>query len=448
MTTREMLNRVLSSGAVLVLGSSVILWNILDIDMSIKIIGVMLLAIFFVWKNIFPLKNVDNLPSRIIGLVRGNELFLLGAICVVFQTLAHVVLWLVLPQSLHWSVWLISVVLNLFIIVILMINSLVRLFVKSRQLSLTQRLLIVFLWWVPIVNVVVFYQVYKVTYTEYGTERGRFLRNKKRKNLLICGTKYPILMVHGIFFRDWEAFNYWGRIPRELELNGAKIYYGDQVSSSSVEECAKELKKRILDITKLEECKKVNVIAHSKGGLDTRYAISCLGMDEHIASLTTVNTPHRGCHFARKALDNIPKDAVSFVSKNYNKLFKKLGDSKVDFFSGVSDLTDTECARLNKIMVDRKKVSYQSVGSEMRSAKSATFPLSLGYKIIEAIDGDNDGLVAVDSMKWGKFKLIKPIGKRGISHADMIDLTRKDIKGFDVREFYVDIVQSLKKEGF
>lgn len=37
-------------------------------------------------------------------------------------------------------------------------------------------------------------------------------------------------------------------------------------------------------------CEKVNIIAHSKGGLDSRYAISRLGMDQYTASLTTINS--------------------------------------------------------------------------------------------------------------------------------------------------------------
>ena len=430
------------------LGGSVIFWNFLDIDMWAKIIGIVLLGIFFIYKNIFPLKNSQNLPSKIIALARGNELLLIFVICATLQTAAHIYLLLAMPDLLFWPAWVGSIVLNLLLLMIILINSLIRLFVASRQLSLIQRLLIIFLWWVPIANFAVFWVIYKTTRAEYFVESARFLRNKDRKNLRVCETKYPILMVHGIFFRDWEVFNYWGRIPRELENNGAKIFYGNQSSSSSIEDSAKEIKKRILEITAQEKCEKVNIIAHSKGGLDARYAISCLGMEKYVASLTTINTPHHGCRFARKALDNIPENMVGFVSKKYDKLFKKLGDNKVDFFRGVSELTDIECAKLNKKMVDQKNVYYQSIGSKMHSAKSAAFPLNLGYKIIQPIDGDNDGLVAVSSMKWEKFRLIKPVGKRGISHGDMIDLTRKDIKGFDVREFYVDIVRGLKKKGF
>ena len=44
-------------------------------------------------------------------------------------------------------------------------------------------------------------------------------------------------------------------------------------------------------------CEKVNIIAHSKGGLESRYAISQLGLSPYVASLTTINTPHHGCTF-------------------------------------------------------------------------------------------------------------------------------------------------------
>ena len=40
----------------------------------------------------------------------------------------------------------------------------------------------------------------------------------------ICKTKYPIVLVHGIFFRDSKMFNYWGRVPNTLKLHGATIY--------------------------------------------------------------------------------------------------------------------------------------------------------------------------------------------------------------------------------
>ena len=53
------------------------------------------------------------------------------------------------------------------------------------------------------------------------------------------------------------------------------------------------------------------------------------------------------------------------------------------------------------------------------------------------------------SMKWGEhfIFLTTPTG-RGISHGDVIDLNRENITGFDVREFYVNLVHDLKERGF
>ena len=44
--------------------------------------------------------------------------------------------------------------------------------------------------------------------------------------------------------------------------------------------------------------------------------------------------------------------------------------------------------------------------------------------------------------------MLVPKGRRGISHGDMIDLNRENIKDFDVREFYVNLVEELRLKGF
>ena len=61
----------------------------------------------------------------------------------------------------------------------------------------------------------------------------------------------------------------------------------------------------------------------------------------------------------------------------------------------------------------------------------------------------NDGLVTIESARWGHFqKTFTSTGRRGISHGDMIDLKREDYKGFDVIEAYVEIVARLKEMGY
>ncbi|MDR1542627.1 MAG: triacylglycerol lipase [Clostridiales bacterium] len=331
---------------------------------------------------------------------------------------------------------------------VILINGTVRVFASSKQASLILRIAFVMLWWVPILNLILLKKFASTARKEYKFLESSSKRNIDRKHEQVCKTKYPLLMVHGIFFRDWKNFNYWGRIPDELEANGAVIFYGNQQSSASVESCAEELKACIEKIVEETGCEKVNIIAHSKGGLDSRYAVSALGMGKHVASLTTINTPHWGCNYARKLMELIPEKMVGALDHAYDALFSKLGDKSPDFLNGLVDLTDVECEKLNKELPDYPGVLCQSVGSKMASRFSSPFPLNLGYSIIKPLEGDNDGLVSVGSMEWGEFLgILAPKGKKGISHADMIDLTRKNVEGFDVSEFYVDLVQRLKKRG-
>ena len=90
--------------------------------------------------------------------------------------------------------------------------------------------------------------------------------------------KYPLLMVHGMGFRDNRVIGYWGRIPKALEKCGAEVFFGGQDSNGSIEGNAAQLKKTIEAVLRQTGAEKVNIIAHSKGGLEARYLISTMGM--------------------------------------------------------------------------------------------------------------------------------------------------------------------------
>lgn len=328
-------------------------------------------------------------------------------------------------------------------------NGIIRVYCTSSQLGIKWIILGIIFGMIPVIHLVLLIKIISVTDNEYKFELKKRRLDDERGALKLCKTKYPILLVHGVFFRDSDFFNYWGRIPETLEKNGAKIYYGGQQSAASVEESAGELAEKIRTIVNDTGCEKVNIIAHSKGGLDSRYAVSCLGADKYTASLTTVNTPHRGCQFAEYLLNKVSESFRQGVADKYNKALKKLGDSNPDFLAAVNDLTVSSCRALNEKCPDSPQVFYQSIGSKMKKARGGQFPLNLSSMFVKLFDGANDGLVSVQSMKWGeKFVLLEPSGKRGISHGDVIDLNRENIKGFDVREFYVKVVKELKEKGF
>ena len=94
--------------------------------------------------------------------------------------------------------------------------------------------------------------------------------------------KYPIILVHGIGAKDSGLF--WGRIPKKLENLGLKVFLGDTDSWGSIENNANFLKSTVDRVLVECKCDKVNIIAHSKGGIDSRYLISSLNYGERVAS--------------------------------------------------------------------------------------------------------------------------------------------------------------------
>ncbi|MDO4862692.1 MAG: triacylglycerol lipase [Ruminococcus sp.] len=341
-----------------------------------------------------------------------------------------------------------SVVMPVLAVLLTFTIGIIRTAIGSKQMKVLDYVLLYLFWWVFPINLLVLAHFFKKARREYWFEADRAELDNSRAENEICKTRYPIIMVHGIFFRDWQHFNYWGRIPAALKRNGAVVYYGRQQSARSVHDSAVELRSTILQVIEETGAEKVNIIAHSKGGLDSRYAISCLGMDKYVATLTTLNTPHNGCDMVDFLLGKVPEKIANGIANKYNKIFGALGDSAPDFMAGVRTLGAARMAELNKEMPDSPAVSYRSCMSVMRSALSAGFPLCFSYLLIKKLNGRNDGLVWEESARHGRYRLVENKHMRGISHGDVIDLLRENIEDYDVREFYTGLVAELKAEGY
>lgn len=421
----------------------------------IKVFLVILLILFLVI-NVIPLIKNLFLPSKKLKNTANGTAFLKLFVAV---TAASIILFIIIYiySLYHYQnnffdlrlFFLNYIVWGFCVQFIVFWNGMIRVYISSTQLGFKTRFIAGLCGLIPILNLIMLGRMIFILDDELIIEENKIHFNNERKDLQICKTKYPLLMVHGIFFRDSRHFNYWGRIPSELIFNGAQVFYGNHQSASSVIDSAKELKERIKQILQETGAEKVNIIAHSKGGLDCRYLISKLNMENQVASLTTINTPHRGCEFADYLLKKIPPKYKTFITNLYNRILKKLGDENPDFISGVTDLTFDSCKKFNEEVIDSKKVYYQSYGSRINSGKGGIFPLNLTYRFIKQFDGPNDGLVGEKSFSWGsKYEFLTNSGKRGISHGDMIDLTRENYEGFDVREFFVKLVADLKTRGF
>lgn len=100
---------------------------------------------------------------------------------------------------------------------------------------------------------------------------------------------------------------------------------------------------------------------------------------------------------------------------------------------------------------DVEGVRYFSYGAAFQPSLWSSFRQS--HAIIEKVEGANDGLVSVESSKWGEYKgtLID------VNHLDLLNWTNRfrwwvwqvtgHTRNFNAIAFYLDIADMLAKEG-
>lgn len=331
---------------------------------------------------------------------------------------------------------------------LLILNGSIRILATCRSLGVWKRILFFCFLWIPVIHLFPLRYLSKRAKIEYDAENCRFENRKQRDGSLVCATRYPIILLHGIGFRDFKYFNYWGRIPKELVRNGAIVYYGHQEAWGTIENNGEIIKSKIKEILEENHCDKVNIIAHSKGGLDARYLISGLHTEKSIASLTTMSTPHRGSQLLN-LLNKLPDSIYHFIASLFDKSYGRIGDQHPDCYHSSKQLSPSFCTEFNEKYPDVPGIYYQSYASVVKHTFGDGLLWIPNLLMFFAGAGKNDGLVSEESAKWGNFKgTFVSSGRRGISHGDMIDLKREDYKGFDVIEAYVKIVAELKEMGY
>lgn len=266
-----------------------------------------------------------------------------------------------------------------------------------------------------------------------------------------CSTKYPILLVHGIGLRDdVPVMRYWSGLPKALEKNGAKVYLAHQDAFNSHIENAIQLRQRVLEILNESDAEKINIIAHSKGGLEARYMISKLNMADKVASLTTLASPHRGSFLADTILSWLgKKDWLNFVVKKANAYAGLIGDKNPDALVAAKNLTLGYMKDFNYSVPDAPQVFYQSYGGLVTDDYPA-WQISFQHKIMKKAEGENDAVVSKRSYQWGLFKgVVSGEQDFGVSHFDIVGMKFVSKQStFDAENLIVEIVMNLKYLGF
>jgi triacylglycerol lipase len=224
---------------------------------------------------------------------------------------------------------------------------------------------------------------------------------------------YPIVLAHGICRFDvlWntalrvddtddvtlDELHYFRGIRTMLRRRGHRVYHSRVAFGAKVDTRAAQLGANVQRILTEARAAKVNIIAHSMGGLDARHLLfndrEHGRIHERIASLTTISTPHAGSPFADWALQQFP---------NLTTLLRKV---LVDV-EGLHDLTTAACRSFNEQPQVQafegeceRTIRFQTYAG--RQSRAGIFlPLQPSFDIIQAAEGDNDGLVSVRSARW------------------------------------------------
>ena len=234
--------------------------------------------------------------------------------------------------------------------------------------------------------------------------RMQCMRTMVLTHLRIDVPKHPIVLAHGLLgFAELKlagsylpSIHYWRGIKEALNAHHAEVITASVPPSGSIEKRAAKLAE---DIGAQAQGKSVNIVAHSMGGLDARYMISQLkpaGVD--VKSLITVATPHHGSPFADYLIDAI---GPNYLPRMY-QLWERTTGWEPSAFSQLTTKYMTD--EFNPRTPDDPTVRYFSYGAMVKDKPPLLSPFRHSHGVIEQVEGPNDGLVSVESSKWGTYK--------------------------------------------
>ena len=262
-------------------------------------------------------------------------------------------------------------------------------------------------------------------------------------------TRYPIILQHG-FFSDGTYLGkpYWDNIPQYLNDHGHKAFTTKTIPFGEVERIAKQMAKQIDEVLEKTGNQKVNIVAHSFGGIVSRYLITTLGYAPKIASLTTISTPHRGDILANILCKGTLEGNFEIILRALSNIF--YGEEGKDIPTGAfRPITYEAMETFNKNTPNSPNVYYQSwagISSILGFDTGSFLPffLYIPFGILLSNEGRNDGMVSVWSAKWGRYR-----GTISANHLDQTGLDFGQSTGsFDHQGFIYDIAEELGDMGF
>jgi triacylglycerol lipase len=262
----------------------------------------------------------------------------------------------------------------------------------------------------------------------------------------IIQLSYPVLICHGYggFSMLMKPSPIHDSCMR-LRSYGIHAFAPNIVPYAKIDVRAEQWAEVIVQLKQKYGYDKLNVVAHSMGGLDMRHAITHCSMAGSVASLTTIAAPHRGTSLA-----DIILTTPDLVKEKLSEWMNWLGENifpskKSNAAAAVEQLTTTYVTEeFNPNTPDIDEVQYFSVTAAV--GKGTKHPLNPIYRVQNQLiyqrEGMNDSFVTINSALWGEH-----LGTWGVSHLEQIDIQVSKERKPLVEDLWKEIANNLQRKG-
>jgi triacylglycerol lipase len=258
--------------------------------------------------------------------------------------------------------------------------------------------------------------------------RARIVGVEPKPGARLAGAPLPVVLVHGLFGFDrigvpGAKLHYFRGLVDHLATLGCHAHAVRLPAAASVPERARILADKIAALPH----DRVDIIAHSLGGLDARYALAHCGLAPRVRALVTIGTPHRGTPLADLATEG----PLSLARRAVAALGMPL--------AALDWLSPAALEKFNRDVTDAAGVRYACVVGGIRDDKTP-LPLAIApaHAYLRRLAGANDGLVPVASQYWGE-----TLAEIEADHFAQIGWTLGLRRTFDALGLYAFVVARL-----
>ncbi len=250
----------------------------------------------------------------------------------------------------------------------------------------------------------------------------------RRSHLRRAAPRYPVVLAHGLLGFDEirlgrARHDYFRGVSVRLERDGCVVHRCRVARTASIADRAAELAAFVRALP----APRVNLVAHSMGGLDARYALARLGLARNVASLTTVGSPHRGTPLADLGSGLAVRAGAGIA-------LARVG-MKID---ALHDLTTGRMTEFNRAVHDARGVMYASVVGAPRARRGVSPILVPTWLWLGGEETPNDGMVPAASQRWGDV-----VFEIEADHFAQIGWSRR----FEAADFYAELLRELRGRG-